>query len=269
MRSWTHTRQAMIGILPSPTSHQTSELSFATTFYMTYNSHTRKLIARIAKPNIFDIPRQWLNIEMEKMLKSDFLSRVEKSQLAGWDWLRSVYFDFFTGPYTDSRKSASWHLTPNSPPNRLPSIVAQTGWAEDLPNLLEDMELWLQGGYPHVKLVLLFAWSEQEESTACEIGVYERTSAGTTRERFHATVPPHTGDVEEHSGIPIMRSDLFGACDVPTECNPADIYNFSPARLRGLRIQREQEGKRERLKQRMNTLREMMYDSDGLGGGEE
>lgn len=128
-----------------------------------------------------------------------------------------------------SRKEPDWAIMPNT--DTLPSVAAESGWSDNWPKLIGDMELLLVGGCPNVQLVLLFNWSKRVHNrVAGELRAYERTAAGNASERFRSSIFP----IPEGgpAGIPVTREELVGVSGVFPGRNAADVWELSLARLR-------------------------------------
>ncbi|BCS17827.1 uncharacterized protein APUU_10655A [Aspergillus puulaauensis] len=193
---------------------------------MTYNSHTNTFTARVMLTRIDDVPQMWLSLEASTMQATGFLSLDERQHLLT---VVGTTFDGFAFPYEGSRKEPDWAIMPNT--DTLPSVAAESGWSDNWPKLIGDMELLLVGGRPNVQLVLLFNWSKRVHNrVAGELRAYERTAAGNVSERFRSSIFP----IPEGgpAGIPVTRGELFGVSGVFPGRNAADVWELSLARLR-------------------------------------
>lgn len=113
----------------------------------------------------------------------------------------------------------------------LPSVAAESGWSDNWPKLIGDMELLLVGGRPNVQLVLLFNWSKRVHNrVAGELRAYERTAAGNASERFRSSIFPIPEG--RPADIPVTRGELFGVSGVFPGRIAADVWELSLARLR-------------------------------------
>ncbi|OJJ04739.1 hypothetical protein ASPVEDRAFT_86122 [Aspergillus versicolor CBS 583.65] len=193
---------------------------------MNYNSLTHTFTARVIPTRIHDVPQMWLSLEMRIMQVSGFLSQEEGQHLLT---VVGTTFEGFAYPYVGSRKEPDWAILPNS--DTLPSVAAESGWSENWPALIGDMELLLVGGRPNVQLVLLFKWSKRAHNrVAGELRVYERTPAGNTSERLRSSIFPIPGG--GLAGIRVTRGELFGVSGVFPGRNAADFWELSLVRLR-------------------------------------
>lgn len=68
----------------------------------------------------------------------------------------------FAGQYLNSRKIPD--LCIKSDDEYHPSFVIEVGWSESHKRLLEDMRLWLEGGDPHVKTVMVIKFTKKKKT---------------------------------------------------------------------------------------------------------
>lgn len=88
----------------------------------------------------------------------------------------------FKPPYDQSCKEPDLFIRPGA--QRLPSVVVETGWDEAYSRLRNDVDLWLLGGKPYVKVVMLLKWTKTADSKVeGSIEVYSRDLTGTPAKR--------------------------------------------------------------------------------------
>lgn len=64
----------------------------------------------------------------------------------------------------------------------MPCVVLEVSFMESWPKLQEDKDLWLQGGAPHVNVVLLVKWDKQSNGqVAGYLEIYRRGCATSHR----------------------------------------------------------------------------------------
>lgn len=84
-----------------------------------------------------------------------------------------LVFDTFTAPYQHSWRQPEFYLKPRH--QALPTLVVESGWAESYPSLIQDKDLWLIGGSPHVNVVFVFEWSKSPRNRIRgRLGVYRK-----------------------------------------------------------------------------------------------
>lgn len=62
-----------------------------------------------------------------------------------------------------------------------PTIAIESGWSESWPHLHNDMKVWLTGGAPVVRLVILLRWYKlvgNPKRVRGVVDVFERNAAG-------------------------------------------------------------------------------------------
>lgn len=80
----------------------------------------------------------------------------------------------FTGDYAFQSQKLPDAYVRVSKAAEFPTVVAEAGWAEDLPRLIEDAKLWVEGSGYLTRVVLLTAFTE------VEAGAGERVDGGET-----------------------------------------------------------------------------------------
>ncbi|KAH2187862.1 hypothetical protein KXV73_004588, partial [Aspergillus fumigatus] len=84
----------------------------------------------------------------------------------------------FATPYGNSRKIPDLCIVPDN--QYQPSFVVEIGWTESHRRLTDDMRLWMVGGRPYVKIVLVvkFARRGRTSKVTGKVGLYVPDSAG-------------------------------------------------------------------------------------------
>lgn len=72
-------------------------------------------------------------------------------------------FTGFTGDYAFSSQKLPDAYVRVSKHTEFPTVVAEAGWSEDLPQLIEDAKLWVEGSGYRTRVVLLTAFTEIRE----------------------------------------------------------------------------------------------------------
>lgn len=65
--------------------------------------------------------------------------------------------NFRHGPYGGSRQEQDCFIRP-SHDQYLPSLVLLSGWSESLPQLMQEVDLWMVGGDGDVRAVIVLIW---------------------------------------------------------------------------------------------------------------
>ncbi|EFQ99778.1 hypothetical protein MGYG_02791 [Nannizzia gypsea CBS 118893] len=195
---------------------------------ISYNSHTKTLDIRVMPTLTHDIHQPWIVMEMSRMVSTGFVTQQESDSvrfLVGTSILSRV-----SGPVCRFIERARYmHLSESQ---SLPSLVIETGWSESWPKLGRDKDLWLQGGFPEVQLVLLIKWSKiSSNRVKGTIEIHGRNGGVTQLLQTEAIFPVPTNSTTQ--SIPISREQFLGQ-NVSAGGNATQVYQLSMDRFREL-----------------------------------
>jgi len=194
-----------------------------------YNSESRVFRVRIMPTDVHDCHQDWVGNELDSMLIQGFLTVPEKRLLCT---RVGTTFEGFLPPYSLSSKEPDLCLRPNT--QNIPTIAIESGWSESWPHLYNDMRLWLIGGAPTVKLVILLRWSKITGNRVKGVlEVFARNMAGIpTSIQKEDIFPQPAGPIQR---IPVSRDQLFGTAILANR-NPNDTFFLSIDELRQVAI---------------------------------
>jgi hypothetical protein len=159
-------------IVDSIDSHEDTERSNAK---INYNTVTQTVRIRIMPTLLHECHGNWMrNVEDDWREQNLVTGR----QLRNLTMLMSPLQSRFTGPYANSRKEPDYCLKPAN--EYQPSLVIEMGWTESHRELMEDMRLWMVGGHPYVKIVIIikFALRRRSNEVTGKVGLYVPDAAG-------------------------------------------------------------------------------------------
>ncbi|RHZ65828.1 uncharacterized protein CDV56_107388 [Aspergillus thermomutatus] len=188
-------------IVDSIENHEDTERSNAS---INYNSVTGTLLIRIMPTRVHECHTNWMR-QVEREWRRQNL--VTDGQLNNLTVFTNAVQEHFAAPYTNSRKSPDFCMTPDN--QYQPSFVIEIGWSESQGRLVQDMQLWMTGGRPHVKIVLIleFAKRARTNQVTGKAELYVRDAAGNPFCHKEAVIFP-----ANVTGISlwINAGDLFG-----------------------------------------------------------
>ncbi|GLA87419.1 hypothetical protein AtubIFM56815_001845 [Aspergillus tubingensis] len=76
----------------------------------------------------------------------------------------SGFYGNFVSPWADSYKEPDTYIINYESPSPLPTVVIESGYTESTARLYADRDLWLQGGAPHVNVVILIKWNKRVDN---------------------------------------------------------------------------------------------------------
>src|SRR6266516_8213416 len=149
-------------------------MQISNNFRINYNSCNRTLRVIVMPTFVHDCHQPWLHVELLKMFATGFLNFDESRHLIlssgtseyclllSYITKLGTAFSDFEAPYASSSKEPDQCIRPFD--QTLPTIVAESGWSESHPRLVEDVRLWLKGGAGNVQLAILFKWSKVRDN---------------------------------------------------------------------------------------------------------
>ncbi|KAA8650103.1 uncharacterized protein ATNIH1004_002784 [Aspergillus tanneri] len=193
-----------------------------------YNSVTKILWVRLMPTEIHACHQLWLRNENFNWMASGQLTLEELKALR---ILVGITIRTFKPPYDKSCKEPDLFIRPGE--QRLPSVVVETGWSETYPRLQSDVDLWLLGGKPYVKVVMLLKWTLVEDSKVeGSIEVYSRDLTGIpARRQSEIVFPANQGG--QNACLHLTRGELFGEVDTPGR-DQNEVFNLSLDDLRAV-----------------------------------
>ncbi|KKA20263.1 hypothetical protein T310_5726 [Rasamsonia emersonii CBS 393.64] len=126
---------------------------------------------------VHDCHQDWIGMEFDNMLAQSFLTAAEKRVLR--TRVGTTFEGFYQGPYSLSSMEPDLCLRPDT--QAKPTIAIESGWSESWPHLHNDMKVWLTGGAPVVRLVILLRWYKlvgNPKRVRGVVDVFERNAAG-------------------------------------------------------------------------------------------
>ncbi|PLB50604.1 hypothetical protein P170DRAFT_435794 [Aspergillus steynii IBT 23096] len=192
-----------------------------------YNSVTKVLWVRLMPTEIHACHQLWVRNENYNWMVSGQLTLEELKKLRT---KVGMPIRTFKPPYDKSCKEPDLFIRPGT--QRLPSVVVETGWEEAYPRLRNDVDLWLLGGRPYVKVVMLLKWTRTSDSKVKgSIEVYSRDLTGIPAKRQSEVVFPAGTEEEAAASLHLTRGELFGEVDTPGR-DPNDVFQLSIESLR-------------------------------------
>ncbi|KAK1142294.1 hypothetical protein N8T08_008039 [Aspergillus melleus] len=192
-----------------------------------YNSVTKVLWVRLMPTAIHACHQLWVQNENYNWMVSGQLTLEELKKLRT---KVGMPIRTFKPPYDQSCKEPDLFIRPGA--QRLPSVVVETGWDEAYSRLRNDVDLWLLGGKPYVKVVMLLKWTKTADSKVeGSIEVYSRDLTGTPAKRQSEVVFPAETEEDAAASLNLTRGELFGEVDTPGK-DPNDVFQLSIKSLR-------------------------------------
>ncbi|PYH39101.1 uncharacterized protein BO87DRAFT_437955 [Aspergillus neoniger CBS 115656] len=133
-------------------------------------------------------------------------------------------FDNFLPPYTASYKEPDAFIINPASGSPLPSIVTESGYSESVRKLYDHKDLWLQGGAPHVNVVILLKWYKRIRNRIAGWVELHRRGVGVPLRITLFPAPP-SGTPPQH--LTLFRSDLYPGGVVPAGRNANDAWEWS------------------------------------------
>lgn len=169
----------------------------------------------------------WLFHELYLLRSSGALTVNEFSSL---EITHDTTFEMIYPPYQGSRKQPDLSVQPNTLNTVVPPLVVEVGYSQSYPSLLRDVDLWLIGGCPDVKAVILVKWTCDRQRVRGQAEIWKRDHRGNPRLEQSETVfpDPNTGNPQL---LVVHRRDLFGSAILAGR-NPRDSLTLDIQRLR-------------------------------------
>ncbi|GAA82748.1 hypothetical protein AKAW_00863 [Aspergillus luchuensis IFO 4308] len=190
---------------------------------VSYNSLEKTLWVRAMPTYLHDAHQQWV---MSAMLDWAYNGSVKKGEHLRITFGVGTTFEIFIGAYASSSKEPDLYLSAR--PDRIPSVVIESGWTESFPCLRIDKDLWLRGTL-EVQYVILLKWSKvRNDKVKGWIEVWGRGNTGSLLIRELVVFPkPDPRPIED--SIRFTKQQLFG--EIPVS-NPSTVLPLEVPRLR-------------------------------------
>ncbi|KAF7122027.1 hypothetical protein CNMCM5793_009582 [Aspergillus hiratsukae] len=172
---------------------------------ISYNSLLKTLVIRTMPVLVHECHTSWV-IRVQRRWEP--LNLVTSDHLDNIDVYTNNLQERFAGQYLHSRKIPD--LCIKSDDEYHPSFVIEVGWSESHKRLLEDMRLWLEGGAPHVKTVMVIKFTLKKKTNIVRgtAELWSRNPAGRPVRTQKVDIFPAT---TSGASLHVSAGDLFGA----------------------------------------------------------
>ncbi|RHZ54212.1 hypothetical protein CDV55_102387 [Aspergillus turcosus] len=171
---------------------------------VSFNNIAKKLVIRIMPTRVHACHNDWVHRVYRQWIRQNLVT------LDHLDNIRTFTDNTqerFAAPYANSRKIPDLCIMPDN--QYQPSFVIEVGWSESHERLMDDMKLWMEGGAPYVKNVLIIKWAMNANTKEVrgKAELYARDPAGNPYCSQQSVLFPAT---ITGNSLYITAGDLFG-----------------------------------------------------------